>query len=444
MDRTQFYFKQPVAYTELNQAFDYVEDAINAFVIDYGLTGLVSGGSVAQHTPNNLTVDVVPLLAYDEAGDRMDVEVTTTVNCAVDYLAVNTAVVTSGHSKWLSLYIVFERSLSDPRTDGNGDTVYFESAESFQFNVFQGAEGTSPSRPALQASWTLLGDIEIAYAQTAIVNADISFSRTQYATNPGNPAAANVSCPATTGTTFSLAAENLAVQLAAIAAQIDGTETNGATTMLTVVNAAALRALATTPTNGVVAMATPTNGFGLYVWAASSTTADDGLYTIKPTATSGAGRWVYLDAGPLGAANGIATLTSGAKITTAQLPYGAANGITQADSTGRTPAAGVRNGVISVQEAHATSITAWDSTTLSIAGASGDKVLIMCFAQGLTGSQPVGVTDGTTTYASLGTDNPAAASIDSISSTGTTTYSGSAFGSSSVTFIQMVVIQFRP
>jgi len=348
MDRKSFYFKQPVAYTELNEAFDQVETAIHNVIVDVGLTGLISGMQVSQHSPSsNLTVDVQPGTAYDELGERILVETVQNINCAVDYLSTNTAVVTSGHTKILSLFAVFERALSDPRTDGNGATVYFEQAEAFKFNIVQGTEGGSPTPPALVAGWLLIADITIAYNQTAIVNANISTSRTQYAVNPSAPPAATVSCPAASGTTFSLAAGNLVSQLLAIKNSIDGSLTNGVPTILQAGSISALRAISTFPTNAVYTVP----GFGLFVYSTGSSATDDGLFVVKPTSVSGNGRWLSL---------------------TSQI--GVANGIAKNDSTSRVAAANVRNGLISVQSVKVTGTGQYANRSTSGFGASGASI----------------------------------------------------------------------
>lgn len=317
MERKSFYYKQPVAYTELNAAFDGAENAVNNLVIDYGLDGLISGLVVQQHNAGDLTVNVTSGVAYDSNGKRIDVTTTQNVNCAVDYLSVSTTVSGGGNSKILSLFAQFEQALSDARTDGNGSTVYFEHAESFVLEIHQGTEGASPTPLALIPGKVLLADITISHGTTQILTGQISFARTQYYGNP-----APVSVPAATGTRFSLAAGVLPTQLAAIQAQIDSTLSSGIDTIKQFASISALRA-AGAPSYATAAVATvPT--FGLFVWTPGSSATDDGLFVVQPTGVVGSGRWISM---------------------TAQI--GVANGLAKLDATGK--AASVKNQIVSVQ-----------------------------------------------------------------------------------------------
>jgi hypothetical protein len=321
MERKFFYFKQPVAYTEINAAFTGAENAVFNLVVDYGLDGIISGLAPVQHGGGNLTVDVTAGIGYDQLGERTYVPTLQNLNCAVDENAVSTAVSTSGHSKILSVFSEFERALSDPRTDGNADTVYFEQAESFKLNVVQGTEATSPTPPALVADQLLLADITLSYGQSAIVTANISYARAQYASSPTAPAASAVTAVGASGTRFSTSTGSAQSQLNALKSGIDALETNGVDTIKQFANIAALRATAAAPSYAVAAVCTVV-GFGVFVWSASSTAADDGYFTIQPTGL-GTGRWVGLT-GPLG------------------------TGLAQNDATGRVPAAGVRNGIVAI------------------------------------------------------------------------------------------------
>jgi hypothetical protein len=92
---------------------------------------------------------------------------------------VSTSVGTGGNEKTLAIFLEFDRALSDPRLDGNNDTVFFQRAESFKLNVVQSAEagvGTSVP-PALRNDQLLLADVVIIFAQTQILNADIDTAR---------------------------------------------------------------------------------------------------------------------------------------------------------------------------------------------------------------------------------------------------------------------------
>lgn len=174
MDRKDFYFREKVTEAELDGGFTDVENADRNQYIDAGLVGIMTGLVVAEHAPQDLTVNVGgPGSAYDAYGRRIHVPTTQNVNCAVDYDGVPTAVLNPGNSKYLSLFVEFDRLLSDPRIDGNGATVYFEQDEYYRFYVRQGAEAVSPSYPPLEPDKVLLGDILITFGTAAIVNAMI-------------------------------------------------------------------------------------------------------------------------------------------------------------------------------------------------------------------------------------------------------------------------------
>jgi hypothetical protein len=164
---------------ELNQGFDGLEAADQNVVADFGLIGIAAGGAVSQHAPTaDLTVDVTAVSAYDQQGRRVQVPSTQTVSLAQDSNSVSTAVVNAGNSKIVSLFIRFKRANSDPRQDKNGNTQNFVQDESFEFVVVQGAEGAgSPTPPALLTDGLLLADVTRTYAQTQIVNANISAAR---------------------------------------------------------------------------------------------------------------------------------------------------------------------------------------------------------------------------------------------------------------------------
>lgn len=312
MERKFFYFKQPVAYGELNAAFDGVENALDALVVDYGINGLITGMQVLQHGAGDLTVNVNAGVAYDSNGKRIALAVLQNLNCAVDYLNVNTAVSGGGNTKVLSVFAVFERTLSDARTDGLGNTVYFEQAESFALEVHQGTEAVSPSPVALIPGKVLLADITIGHTTTTILTGAISFTRTQYYGNP-----APVAAPAATGTRFSLAAGMVTSQLAAIQAQLDSTLSAGADTIKQYASIAAMRA-GGAPSYTTAAVAVVPS-FGLYVWAGGSGATDDGLFVVKPSSVSGNGRWL--------------SQTSQISVTPGALP----SGLPQLNGSGRLP-----------------------------------------------------------------------------------------------------------
>jgi hypothetical protein len=181
MDRFNHYFRQKVTEEELDADFAAVESAISDWAGAFEFIGIASGASVAQKSTPSMHVDAEgPAVIYDKSAQHIAWSSTQDVDCNVDEDGQPTGVSGVGNSKWLSIFAHFERDLTDPRTDGFGDTVYYSEAESFSLRVVQGAESAMPSRPGLHAEDILLADILLAYGQTTITTSDIYDDRTEY------------------------------------------------------------------------------------------------------------------------------------------------------------------------------------------------------------------------------------------------------------------------
>lgn len=184
MQRYDFYFRQKVRHTELDSAFDAVENALVEFLEGFGYIGIANGADVVEHNPTaNFTVDISgPGLIYNQLGERIAWSADQNVDMTIDENGTATAVSTSGNEKYLSVFAEYERSLTDPRTDGNGATVFFDRAESFSLNVVQGVEAPTGTavKPSLRSDQILLGDVLITYGMTEIENADIELDRAEY------------------------------------------------------------------------------------------------------------------------------------------------------------------------------------------------------------------------------------------------------------------------
>jgi hypothetical protein len=179
-DRRDYYFRQLVTEAELDAGFAGLETADENLAIDFAQVGVISGLTVAQEASPSMHVQVSgPGVAYDQAGERMSIATTQHVDCSVDEDGLTTTVVTPGNSKKLAVFLEFDRTLTDPRIDGNGETVYFVRSESFKLNVVQGAENVSPSLVPLRSDQILLADITIAYGATTIVTGNLSVTRRQ-------------------------------------------------------------------------------------------------------------------------------------------------------------------------------------------------------------------------------------------------------------------------
>lgn len=181
MDRRDAYFKQLVSEGDIDEMFDLVEAADRNYVIDGGLVGVYTGLAVAEAGVPNLTVQVSGGAAYDQTGQRTAIVGAQIVPVAVDKDNVTTEVAGVGNSKTISVFIKFKRTLSNPKNDGNNVVVQYNRNESFEFIVEQSDEGLSPTAPSLKADALLLADIERAFGQTVIEDANISFARRQWA-----------------------------------------------------------------------------------------------------------------------------------------------------------------------------------------------------------------------------------------------------------------------
>lgn len=148
------------------------------------MSGIINGADITEHNPTpNFTVDVSgPALVYDQLSQKIAWATTQNIDCTIDENGSATAVTTSGNEKYLSIFAEYERSLSDPRTDRNGATVFFVRAESYKINVVQGVEAPTGTavKPALRADQVLLGDVLITYGMTQIQTSDIDLDRAEY------------------------------------------------------------------------------------------------------------------------------------------------------------------------------------------------------------------------------------------------------------------------
>jgi len=182
-DRNDFFFRQRVSEAELNLAFELLENADRHLAADIGVYGIISGAEPSEHQPvPDLTIDLVaPARAYDHLGQRIFIGTDQTIDLSVDHAGIPTEVSSSGNERWLAVFLKFERLLSDPRTDGNSQQVFFRRDESFEIVVRQGAEGTigAATKVPLVEGELLVCDVLRQAGQTQILNADIDTSRRQ-------------------------------------------------------------------------------------------------------------------------------------------------------------------------------------------------------------------------------------------------------------------------
>jgi len=182
-DRVSFYFRQRVTEQELNLASELLEKADRNLAADLGVFGIISGGVPAPHQPvADLSIDLTaPMRAYDHLGQRIFFGTGQTVGCARDLTGVSTEVLTAGNERWLGVFLRFDRLLSDERTDGNNQRVFFRQDESFEIVVRQGAEAGEGAavRVPLQEDELLICDVRRVANSDQIRAEHIDVSRRQ-------------------------------------------------------------------------------------------------------------------------------------------------------------------------------------------------------------------------------------------------------------------------
>lgn len=176
-NRKNYYYRQIVTESELDEGFDHAEAADRALMVDQALIGIFQGATPAQDSGGaSLDIELSgPAVIYDQLGQRIFWGPTQTVDCSIDEDGNSTAVAGGGNARIISVFAEYDRLLSDSRVDGNGATIYFERSESFKINVVAGAEVTSGSEvaPALRATQVLICDITLTNGQTTILTGGI-------------------------------------------------------------------------------------------------------------------------------------------------------------------------------------------------------------------------------------------------------------------------------
>ena len=182
VNRVDWYYRQLVTEGDMDGADDLVESAIWNLSVDTGLHGVMSGLVLAENGVPDLSVVVSgPGVAYDQTGRRIFVPTDQPVDVEFDSSNVATEVSLPGNVRIISVYVKYDRELSNLKKDGNNVDVFYDIDESYAFIVEQSAEGVDPPPPALKADAKLLGDITREFGANTIQNSDISFERTQYA-----------------------------------------------------------------------------------------------------------------------------------------------------------------------------------------------------------------------------------------------------------------------
>ena len=184
-DMRDFYYRQKVSEGELDSAFSGLETADKNAAIDFDFAarddpdpsakgnhgGIMWGWGLALS--GGMDVTIQPGAGYDEDGQRVATTAVQVLNCSNDgYTAIGAGGLPTGsdtdpgvgNERWLSVFIVFDRSLSDARYDGYNNLVYFARDESFKFRVKAGPTGvlgSNPSKPAREFGEILLDDVRV-------------------------------------------------------------------------------------------------------------------------------------------------------------------------------------------------------------------------------------------------------------------------------------------
>ncbi len=180
MNRLDWYYRQKVTEAELDLGFTYVEDALKFALMINGFHGVIGGMEVTQAVVPDMTVRVAAGAAFDHVGNPIaSLSEFPSVSVATDYNAVPTAVAAPGNEKYVAVFVEFDRALSDPRTDGNSLTVYFQRQEFYKFKIVQSPEaalGTATPVAADAGYGARLCDVHLIYGQSTVLNADIDIT----------------------------------------------------------------------------------------------------------------------------------------------------------------------------------------------------------------------------------------------------------------------------
>jgi len=199
MDKKDWYHGQTVLESDLDTAFDSVEDAERNLAIEADsaqatttdtpdLTkfgGILEGLVVSRHGTDEY-VDITAGIARDDSGRRIYLPTSATVSLTnigttdEDDVSLATGdgatVVTScadGNNIVLSLWIAYDEVLSNPKVDGTGATVYYDISEGFSFSLsvgtdWNGAPAGAPDRASMANGKVLLADLVLLRTGSAM------------------------------------------------------------------------------------------------------------------------------------------------------------------------------------------------------------------------------------------------------------------------------------
>jgi hypothetical protein len=170
MDRRDFYFRQKVTESELDGAFAAAEQADFDQFTDTGISGVTSGLDVAEASPASATEVALTFgTAYNAGGERIRVP----ADIAVDLSSIT--VPPAGNSTAVGVFVKFDRVLTDPRTDGNGLTVFFQRNESYVVELVAGGTAATPAPGDEEAFITTNGTPALSDV-TRVLVADVIYN----------------------------------------------------------------------------------------------------------------------------------------------------------------------------------------------------------------------------------------------------------------------------
>jgi len=208
MDRRDWYYRQKVLEDELDASFDGSENADWNIVKDLGLCrddsspgvyGGITGPSSSFDVTHlsGLDMYVNAGAGYRSDGKRIGTAAGYTVNVtragAVPVGGGGTAPGSLtdpgvGNKRVVSIFVAFDRKLSDMRYDGYNNQVYFKRDESFYFYLTVGAaklisDPTDPAPPARESDKHLLVDVIIENAVGTVTYVSHNQTRREWQLN---------------------------------------------------------------------------------------------------------------------------------------------------------------------------------------------------------------------------------------------------------------------
>lgn len=165
MNTRDWYFHQPVTEGEMDSAFDDVEKADLHSETDKGQYGILYGFTAgADGGGPSMNIQIEPGAAIDKDGHRIFSAGTILQDITNDTAGVPTAPA-AGNRRWVSIFARFGRDLSDPRTDGLANPLFFKHDE-----ALNSGDGTGTASPTGDVQLNVGKFLVVAGAEDSIGN----------------------------------------------------------------------------------------------------------------------------------------------------------------------------------------------------------------------------------------------------------------------------------